>query len=874
MKTKTLVTFSAVLTLLSSLVTAAPLGTAFTYQGRLADGGVPAQGLYDLRFVVFDAAQDGSGISGVLTNAATPVANGLFTVTLDFGSGVFTGDARWLEIGVRTNGGAAFAPLAPRQPLTPAPHALFAPNAGTASSAATALGVANNAVTSPGIASGQVVKSLNGLKDVVTLAAGANLTLTPSGQILTLSTPTDWHLGGNSGTTPGATFLGTTDTQPLELKVNGQRALRLEPTTNSSDAANLIAGHSANSVSPGVVGASIGGGGTPDFGHLGMYNYPNRVTGDYGTVGGGAGNTSGATATIGGGYGNGATNASVVAGGMANTADGTYSAIGGGQRNHTVAWQSTIAGGAFNRTDGEFATIGGGQDNTIWANASHAVIGAGHFNTIAANAESATISGGESNRASAPFASVGGGAANQAMGPGAFVGGGGFGGGFTGTSFSGNTASGTASTVAGGYGNTASGPGAFVGGGGYDGMNSLPNHASGPSAVIGGGFSNNAANAFAAISGGAWNSAEGYASAIGGGQDNRTLANFTTVTGGQENSATNQWATVGGGFRNLAGGEYSFAAGRRAKALHTASFVWADSTDAEFVSTGDNQFLIRAIGGVGINTASPLAMLDVAGGDALVRGPSNFLPGTDARLNLGDGNNCVRALWGEGLRFNVWEGTDALAIKNGGTVGIGTTSPGARLHVASAGGQPQLFLQQTATEDWARLRLGGAGLFWDISVRNANEPSINFWNGAANAMVVSYFGTVTATAFNPTSDRAAKENFTPVDSARVLEKVVSLPIAHWNFKQETGVQHVGPMAQDFHAAFGVGTDDRHIATVDADGVALAAIQGLNEKVEVRSQKSEASIRDLEAKNATLEKEVAELKALVETLAAKVNGGGQ
>ena len=66
------------------------------------------------------------------------------------------------------------------------------------------------------------------------------------------------------------------------------------------------------------------------------------------------------------------------------------------------------------------------------------------------------------------------------------------------------------------------------------------------------------------------------------------------------------------------------------------------------------------------------------------------------------------------------------------------------------------------------------------------------------------------------------------------------------------------MAQDFHAAFGIGPDDKHIATVDADGVALAAIQGLNEKVEVRSQRSEDRIQKLEAENA-------ELKARLEKL---------
>ncbi len=95
--------------LFSPVFLAAPLlaqGTAFTYQGRLSDGPNPADGSYDLRFTVYDSPSAGLIVGGPLTNAHTGASNGLFTVTLDFGSGVFTGPARWLEIGVRANGSA------------------------------------------------------------------------------------------------------------------------------------------------------------------------------------------------------------------------------------------------------------------------------------------------------------------------------------------------------------------------------------------------------------------------------------------------------------------------------------------------------------------------------------------------------------------------------------------------------------------------------------------------------------------------------------------------------------------------------------------------------------------------------------------------
>lgn len=127
---------------------ASPLGTAFTYNGRLSENGGPANGLYDFRFAICDAATNGSTVSGLLTNAATPVANGLFAVTLDFGAGVFDGTERWLELGVRTNGGGEFITLAPRQLLTPTPYALYAPYAGVASAAATVTGPSGGMIIS------------------------------------------------------------------------------------------------------------------------------------------------------------------------------------------------------------------------------------------------------------------------------------------------------------------------------------------------------------------------------------------------------------------------------------------------------------------------------------------------------------------------------------------------------------------------------------------------------------------------------------------------------------------------------------------------------------------------------------------------------
>jgi prefoldin subunit 5 len=114
-----------------------------------------------------------------------------------------------------------------------------------------------------------------------------------------------------------------------------------------------------------------------------------------------------------------------------------------------------------------------------------------------------------------------------------------------------------------------------------------------------------------------------------------------------------------------------------------------------------------------------------------------------------------------------------------------------------------------------------------------------------------------AKAFNIASDRNRKTNFASISSSEVLAKVARLPIQRWNYKNDAvNLRHIGPMAQDFHAAFGLnGSDNKHISLVDAQGVALAAIQGLNQKLEQRN----AKIKQLESKLATFEARLAKLE---------------
>jgi hypothetical protein len=137
-------------------------GTAFTYQARLDANGGPADGIYDLRFAIYDVISGGVTIARPVTNSATTVRGGLFTVTLDFGAGVFTDADRWMEIGVRTNGGGAFTTLVPRQTITPTPYAMFSGgvNASGISGTIPAGSIGSGAITSNMLAAGAAAANL------------------------------------------------------------------------------------------------------------------------------------------------------------------------------------------------------------------------------------------------------------------------------------------------------------------------------------------------------------------------------------------------------------------------------------------------------------------------------------------------------------------------------------------------------------------------------------------------------------------------------------------------------------------------------------------------------------------------------------------
>jgi len=125
------------------------------------------------------------------------------------------------------------------------------------------------------------------------------------------------------------------------------------------------------------------------------------------------------------------------------------------------------------------------------------------------------------------------------------------------------------------------------------------------------------------------------------------------------------------------------------------------------------------------------------------------------------------------------------------------------------------------------------------------------------------------------SDRNLKTDFSAVKPEDILARVTALPIEGWRYTNEPpNIRHVGPMAQDFRAAFGLGHDDKMIEFVDEQGVSLAAIQGLNQKVEDSSQRSADRIQKLETENTALRQALGELSQTVQELKHQMNGGEQ
>ncbi len=348
-------------------------------------------------------------------------------------------------------------------------------------------------------------------------------------------------------------------------------------------------------------------------------------------------------------------------------------------------------------------------------------------------------------------------------------------------------------TISGGAGNVASENETVIGGG-------FNNTAGGIQATVGGGANNEATGSISTVGGGFSNRATNIRSTVAGGDRNVASGSRATVGGGLENTASALGSTVPGGADNIASGSYSLAAGRRATAAHSGSFVWSDSSSQAFSSTANNQFLIRAGGGVGIGTDSPSGALHIMGNTAVggfdqdhrlgvgTDNPWNTLhvvSNADQgpfRVAVGDNNNTAFRIYqnrGTGIG-NSWVDS-AIPARGlrvhgqsilGDTVGINTSSPRpeAALHVQNNGG---VIGHGVVIE--ANSHPGG----WDLSASlNGN------WLIFSHADNVGSEFTSTASirddgSYNRHSDRALKRDIEPM--AELLEKILSLEPVYYRF---------------------------------------------------------------------------------------------
>ena len=630
-----LVTLLLLSTLNSQLATCFAQGTAFTYQGRLNSGSGLATGSFDVTFTLFATNVTGIAITGPVTNAATGVTNGLFTTTVDFGPGVFLGANRWLELAVRTNGAANFTALAPRQALTAVPYAVMAGSAsnllgalpasqltGTIPAAAVN-GTYNGAVTFNNGANifdgsffGQFFGSsfTGGFFTGQFLGDGSGLANLNASQ-LSSGTVSSARLAGNVALlNSNQTFIGqnvfaqgigigrSNSIFAVDAQAN-QAVLRLT-STNAVFGSVLVLQNQSTNVSQyaGAINFNDAAANTP--GQI-AYLKPNatnfntdvmvfrvgyaaglslvadsRGVGVPSLIGGFSGNQistlgSGGNVIAGGGYP-----------GIPNTISSNSSGvfIGAGSLNQVGpdAGDSVIGGGFRNTIFSGNALIGGGYGNVIQPDSPYATISGGVLNSIETNALGATIAGGDrnTNGLGAYRSFIGGGIFNAIFSGYSVIGGGD-------QNFIRDNAN--YSVIGGGSLNVISNAavGVFIGGGVGNKVMTNANYA-----VIGGGI-------FGVVS--------GVAGVIGGGGINRATNNNIFQ---QPNRVGGLSAVVPGGAGNTANGDFSFAAGRRAQALHDGAFVLADSQDTPFSSTTTNQFSVRANGGVRLETAGAGVTVD------------------------------------------------------------------------------------------------------------------------------------------------------------------------------------------------------------------------------------------------------------------------
>lgn len=286
-----------------------------------------------------------------------------------------------------------------------------------------------------------------------------------------------------------------------------------------------------------------------------------------------------------------------------------------------------------------------------------------------------------------------------------------------------------------------------------------------------------------------------------------------------------------------------------------------------------NSIFVDSTGRVGFRTSTPVLDLHVATSNTpALRLEQNNSGGFTAQtwdIGANEANFFVRDVTGGSklsLRIRPGAPTSSVDISADGDVGIGTASPQAKLHASASTGALTTMLQLT-NNSGSRLNFEDttAGATWGL---NNNGGTLNMIKSGAGVTAFALQGSGALTiagALTQNSNRDVKTNINEVNPETILAKVANLPISTWVYKaDEAQATHLGPMAQDFAAAFGLGEDNLHIALGDMAGVSLAAVQALNKQV----SEKDAEIAKLQEQNAELAQRLSNLEALVNNLASE------
>lgn len=719
---------------------AAPVSTAFTYQGELYDDGVPFVGSVDLRFTPYADASNPTVLGAPVVIEDVLVSNGVFTARVDFGPGFFVGDAVFMEVAVRpfdSTEAAAFEALTPRQEITAAPYALK-----PAPGSVTDLELANDAVGSTQIADNTVASG-----DVT------DASLVP--QDLALSggafDSTFWRVGGNTG---ASGVLGVLDPgqslalfAPGGLTVNGSRfngnselTLRGNPNTVETN-----------------VDLTLWPRGGEAFFNLGVLGQ--------------------------------------------TPADARFQVHAVGTNPFTGF--DTILQLNF---DGSLGVGGANPAPHARLHVSRVDLG---FDAPADSSEALELVL-EDSDAQLGLYSGNGGSGGSVIGLAEMSGG--------------------ALVNQWGIGRATSGAGSALQ------LRFGVDDAAAANPVL----ASFGTNGSLALGGPAINAdtelyVAGSPSIPGGPADLGLVPQGGTALWNLSAAGTNETNTtlllqfVGTGFnyepRMRFGANGAVGIGRFALIDQADSFVFADdSPSTSFGASGTGQFLVRAGGGVALN-GSPYSSTT----ELTVR-PDSTASGASADLVMLPGSVT------RGYRLGVR-----------GTAGVFT------LTTVDPGGSDDELLRLLLDGD-GKLAVNpatGPGAFQTNAFPLKVGTSGDTTNG--NGAFLSAGGTWTNT-----SSRLFKEAFSTLDVQDILSRALALPVLRWRYRGGAGGWHVGPVAEDFHAAFGLGESERYIGTVDADGVALAAIQGL-------AQREDARVAELQQENESLRAALAALARRVEAL---------